>query len=358
MIKMIHCADIHLDSRMEANLSPEQARQRNRELCNSFSRMADYAVQNGVSIVLIAGDLFDSERISATTVSFLLDVIRRAAEVDFLYLRGNHDSTDQAFSGQTLPDNLRLFSDRWVCYDYDFLTVCGLEWNGDNDFTAYDSLALDPRRTNIVTLHGQIATQPGQELVCLPSLKGKNIDYLALGHIHSYSCQPLDVDSVCCYSGCLEGRGFDECGEKGFVLLEIQPKQIRSTFVPFACRTLYEVNVDITGKTTVSQIQQAMNQAAEGISADSMVKFTLQGSYTLETQKDLAFLQQLLEPQFYFVKIKDESHLEIQKESYEHDISLKGSFIRTVMASSLTEAEQEQIICAGIQALSGEVITL
>lgn len=358
MIKLIHCSDLHLDSRMEANLTPEQARQRNRELCTCFARMGRYAAQQGVSVILIAGDLFDSERISATTVSFFLDTVRQLPQIDFLYLRGNHDEGGLAFAGRELPDNLRLFSHEWAGYTYDFLTVTGLEWDGSNDLTAYDSLRLDPAQTNIVTLHGQVSSQPGQELVCLPRLQGKHIDYLALGHIHSYDCQSLDVDSVWCYSGCLEGRGFDECGEKGFVLLEIEPKHIRHTFVPFATRTLYEVPVDITGKITVSELQAALVEASSDISSDSMVKFILQGSFTPDTQKDPEFLQQLLSSRFYFVKIKDESRLEIRKEAYEHDISLKGSFIRTVMDAQLTEEEKDLIICSGLQALRGEAISL
>ena len=358
MIKLIHCSDLHLDSRMEANLSADQARQRNREICTTFSRMCSYAAENGVSVVLIAGDLFDSERVTATTVSFLLDAVKSVPQIDFLYLRGNHDEDGQAFQGREKPENLKLFSKDWTCYNYDFLTVAGLEWDGENDLTAYDALSPDPARTNIVTLHGQVSSQPGQELVCLPKLQGKHIDYLALGHIHSYGCEKLDVDSVWCYCGCLEGRGFDECGEKGFVLLEIEPKQIRHRFVPFACRTLYDIGVDITGKTTVSELQQAMLAASAGVSSDSLVKFTLRGSFTLDTQKDLEFLQQLLASRFYFVKIKDESRLAIQKESYEHDISLKGSFIRTVMEAALTEEEKELVISAGIQALRGEAIGL
>ena len=358
MLKLIHCSDLHLDSRMEANLSAGQARQRNREICTSFARMCSYAAENGVSIVLIAGDLFDSQRISSTTVSFLLDAVKSVPQVDFLYLRGNHDEDGQAFQGRETPENLKFFSNEWTCYNYDFLTVAGIEWDGENGLTAYDRLRLNPDRTNIVTLHGRVSGQPGQELVCLPKLQGKHIDYLALGHIHSYSCEKLDVDSVWCYSGCLEGRGFDECGEKGFVLLEIEPKQIRHRFIPFACRTLYDLSVDITGKTTVSELQQAMLEAAAGISADSLVKFTLRGECHLDTQKDLDFLQQLLASRFYFVKIKDESRLAIQKETYEHDISLKGSFIRTVMEADLSEEDKELVISAGIQALRGEAIGL
>ena len=114
--------------------------------------------------------------------------------------------------------------------------------------------------------------------------------------------------------------------------------------------------MDITDLTTVSQLQTAMEQAAKDISSESMVKFTLSGSYTLETQKDLGFLRKMLEPNFYFVKIKDESRLKIEKESYEHDVSLKGEFIRMVMASDKSPEEKDEIILWGIRALAGEEV--
>ena len=60
----------------------------------------------------------------------------------------------------------------------------------------------------------------------------------------------------------------------------------------------------------------------------------------------------------FFHKIKDESRLKIEKETYEHDISLKGEFIRLVMASDKTPEEKEQIICCGIRALSGEEVAM
>ena len=79
---------------------------------------------------------------------------------------------------------------------------------------------------------------------------------------------------------------------------------------------------------------------------------------TLETQRDFKFLEKMLEPRYYFVKIKDESTLEIAREDYEHDISLKGEFIRMVLASDRPQEEKEQIIRWGIQALLGQEVEL
>ena len=350
-MKFIHCSDIHLDSKMERNLTAAQARERNAEVCATFARMAAFAAQQDVTAVLMAGDLFDTQRATAQTVGFVLDTIRNVPNVDFLYLRGNHDVS--AFEGWDLPENFKTFGDGWTYHRYGEVVIAGMEQE-----PAYDALNLPEDTVNIVTLHGQISTQPGEELIALPLLKRKNIDYLALGHIHSYQTGKLDDRGTWCYCGCLEGRGFDELGAKGFVLVNVENKNVSHEFVPFARRTLEEVAVDITDLVTVSQILAAAEEAGEGIPAENLVKVTLTGTYSLETQKDLQFLKKMLEGRFWFLKIKDESRLEIEKESYEHDLSLKGEFIRTVLASDLPQAYKECIICAGLEALRGEEISL
>ena len=74
-MKLIHCADIHLDSPMETHMTTEQASMRNTEIIHSFIRMTEYAKQNEVRVVIIAGDLFDGERIRTRTLVEILDAI-------------------------------------------------------------------------------------------------------------------------------------------------------------------------------------------------------------------------------------------------------------------------------------------
>ena len=352
-MKLIHCGDIHLDSRMESNLSAEKARERNAEICATFTRMIRYGLDHGVKVVLIAGDLFDTSRASVQMVQFVLDRIRDAKDMDFLYLRGNHDGGDP-FEGMDLPENFKTFGSSWRSYRYGDVVISGMEPENWEDF--YDRLKLNPRDTNIVMLHGQTSTQTGEELICLPKLRGKHICYLALGHIHSYQQDELDMDGQWCYCGCLEGRGFDELGSKGFVLLDAGNGRVKTEFVPFASRRLEEVAVDITDLTTVTQILSAMERAGSGMDSSSLVKFTFTGTHTLETQLDTRFLRKMLESRYYHVKIKDESRLKIDREDYAHDISLKGEFIRMVLASDKTEEEKERIIRMGIQALMGQEV--
>ena len=55
-MKIIHCADLHLDSKMTSNLSKEQAKERKMEILRTYSRMIEYAKNNDVKAIIIVSD--------------------------------------------------------------------------------------------------------------------------------------------------------------------------------------------------------------------------------------------------------------------------------------------------------------
>ncbi|MGX8704776.1 MAG: metallophosphoesterase family protein, partial [bacterium] len=75
-----------------------------------------------------------------------------------------------------------------------------------------ETITVITRHKNIVMLHGDITNLNS---IPLSMLKERNIDYLALGHIHKFQKGKLDDRGIWVYPGCLEGRGFDEEGPKG-----------------------------------------------------------------------------------------------------------------------------------------------
>ena len=82
-MRLIHCADIHLDSPMESNLPSEKARERKNEIRATFARMVRVAEETGVDAILIAGDLFDSERVTKSTATYVLELIRSVPDIAF-----------------------------------------------------------------------------------------------------------------------------------------------------------------------------------------------------------------------------------------------------------------------------------
>lgn len=363
-MKIIHCADLHLDAKMTSNLSKEQAKERKNEILRTYVHMVEYAKANDVSVILIAGDLFDTRNVSAMVRNTVKESIINNPQIEFLYLRGNHDNDNFLTKLDEMPENLKLFSDKeWVSYSFlnGKVSITGLELTKDNQVTAYNELVLSHDTYNIVTLHGQAGeykSAHAAENISLSDLKNKNIDYLALGHVHKYMVEKLDARGVYCYSGCLEGRGFDECGQKGFVLIEIEEDTLQATLKTVSCaaRTLYTLPVDITGVLSTNEAAKRVEAAinTKPFPSASLVKIVLNGALNVECELNVEYLEELFADYYYLVKIENATTLEINYDDYEKDESLKGEFVRMVKNSDLSPEKKSEVIRCGILALSGE----
>ena len=360
-MRIIHCADLHLDSKMESNLDREQALLRRSELIETYERMVEYAHENQVRAILISGDLFDKTHIRKEVKRRVVEQIVAHPEIDFYYLKGNHDRCDFMEEGMDdIPSNFHMFtSEGWTSYQCEDVVITGMELNAGNVSVLAQSLVLDSAATNIVMLHGQQSDyygKDGTEIVNTTALKGKFIDYLALGHVHKYIQEPLDERGIYCYPGCLEGRGFDETGDKGFVLLDIADGHIESEFIPFAKRRLHEVEVPVTA---VMDVQATINKAKKqlyDVDSQDMVKFVLTGERELDDELDVQRFLRYFDSKFFFVKCYDHTKTLIDYDSFQYDKSLKGEFVRLVQAQDMDEDEKAKIIELGIKAIMGEDI--
>ncbi len=364
-MKIIHCADLHLDSKLTTNLSKEQAKERKNEILRTFVRMVEYAKKNNVQVILIAGDMFDTRNVSAMVRNTVHNMIVQNPEIDFLYLKGNHDNDNFLSKLEELPQNLYLFNDKWTKYSYGNINILGIELNEENSVTIYNSLVLDHDAFNIVTMHGQLSgyrSKDRAEIISLDDLKNRNIDYLALGHIHSFHLDKIDSRGIYCYPGCLEGRGFDECEQKGFVVMDIDEETLKATvnFINIASRTLYTLLVDVTGVTTTQEAAAKIEKtiADTQYESSSLLKIVLHGDVDVECELDTDFLEEQFADYFYCIKVTDDTKLMVNYKDYEGDVSLKGEFVRLVSESELSDEEKSMVIRAGILALQGEEINL
>lgn len=357
-MKLLHCGDLHLDSALSANLEGEKKKQRKSELLSSFVQMAEYAAEHGAEAVLIAGDLFDGSYVTKRTQNMVKETVLRFPFIDFFYLKGNHDTENFLDTWEERPENLKRFGTQWTYYRYGDVVIAGAEFADGNAGELYDSLMLNRNDCNIVLLHGQTEkyrSAEKAELISLSALKNKNIDYLALGHIHTYRYEPLDARGAYCYCGCPEGRGFDECGPKGFVWLEIEEKTVSHTFVPFAVRTVQEVFVDISDAESTLAVEQVVREALSEIPGKDLVKVTLTGKVSLSAERDLQYLTGRFANRFFAFKMNDrEVGIAVKPEEYENDISLRGEFIRLVMQGDYSEEEKRMLLELGVRALEGE----
>lgn len=358
-MKVIHCADLHLDSKMESNLSKDQALLRREELIETYERMVAYAVKEGVRAILISGDLFDKSHIRKEAKKRVVAQVVEHPEIDFYYLKGNHDKIDFMEEGiDEIPDNFHMFTSAgWTSYSLEGITITGMELDSSNVATMADRLVLDSANLNIVMLHGQQSGYDGKdgaEIVNTTALKGKFIDYLALGHIHSYTVGTIDDRGTYCYPGCLEGRGFDETGDKGFVLLDIVDGAISSEFIPFAERRLHEIEVPVTADMSMADVLNAAHELIDDVDDKDLVKFILTGDRELDDELDVERLVRQFEDKFFFVKCYDRTKTLIDYDSFKYDKTLKGEFVRLVQSQDLDEETKAQIIELGIKAIMGE----
>ena len=349
-MKIIHCADVHLGSKMDSRLPSEKAEERRRELRSSFSSLVNYAADNNVSVILLAGDVFDSDRPLKKDKEFFYNVVKNNPQIDFLYLRGNHDGLQ---SYEQSPDNLKCFSGEWRCYEYGNVAISGVEITRTNSQSIYSSLRLDESKLNIVTLHGQIGDSSGVDKVNLSKLRAKNIDYLALGHIHTNALEKLDSRGVYAYSGCLEGRGFDEDGEKGFYLLTADDK-ITAEFIPFSKRAVRIVTVDVSAANDGYAAYNLVKDALDCPKSD-ILRVVLTGEVAFDNSDLAAETQKmLLRENYYYAEVRDKTLRKLDISDYEGDISLKGEFVRLVLQNAeLDDEKKREIISLGLKALEG-----
>ena len=356
-MRFIHCADLHLASKLESRFSPEKAKIRRRELFETFRRIADDAETQGVRAVLISGDIFDEGKPPVSAVKQFIEIVKAHPAVDFLCLAGNHD---ESLAGrQDLPENLLTFDDQWKYYSYEDADIYGVELTKANCAHVAQSLRMNENRVNIVMLHGQVvesSVQPDDQTIVLPLFSGKGIDYMALGHIHSYKTGALDRRGVWCYSGTPEGRGFDECGEKGCVWLDVEKGKLQSEFIPCAKRTIRSVVCDLTGANGDSDVEERVKDALSSVSKEDIVQLRLVGSLPAQTRFHLIGVRACLENGFFGYELKNAVKTAIDPEEYKDVLSLKGEFIRRVSAEDLPEEEKARIIRCGLLALEGEEV--
>lgn len=355
-MKIIHCADLHLESKIDS-IPSVKAKKRREELLRTFEKLCDYASTSQVDAVIIAGDMFDTNKVSLKTQARVLYAIENCRGVDFLYLSGNHDDTFIA-GLENVPQNFKIFKNEWTYYNYGNVCIAGVNFDGYNNTVIYDTINLDENNVNIAVLHGQIAgynSTENADIISIPALKNKNIDYLALGHIHYYDLKTLDDRGEYCYSGCLDGRGFDELGQKGFVLLTVDGKKIDKEFVPFSSRQFHEYVYDVSNANSFFDARaEILSGLLKTCSQDDLIKVVLKGEHDTDFDVDKDGLANYLSENFFFVKVYDKTELKIDINDYLYDKSVRGEFVRAVWESSLKNEEKQRIIMCGLNALKGE----
>lgn len=404
MVKLIHTADLHLDSAFRSRFTKEEAENRRQKQLMAWKELLSFAVEKKVQGILIAGDLFDSPVVSHGTMDFFLSTVSEHPEISFFYLRGNHDTENTFRYQENLPKNLFLFSEKGKKYRLnDRLLLAGVEYGtkdisfGENEGATQGAgqaaeqgvgqenvhgaealskseseseeeskfLKLKEEDCNILLLHGALyqgtpkgeAVQ-GEEGIFLKNLEKLPLSYIALGHIHKGGEGKLNNGALWAYPGCLQGRGFDEEGERGFLYLKVEEekKEIRKEFIPIKQGEFRILEIELLEDegtlACLKKIEVEMEKA--GIVKEDSLRIILKGKKGLEQERNLRYLQLQLQDSVFFLEIRDECELSWNREEAMKEKSLKGEFLRVLAAAdNLSKEEQEEIIALGMGLLQG-----
>lgn len=334
-LKILHAADLHLDSAFEA-LGAAKAALRRSEQREMLRRIFAIADERKVDLVLLAGDVFDYAPVAyAETVSELRKVLD-ACRAQVFVSPGNHDSYRAASPwANSFGENVHIFkSETTQCVE---LTELGARVYGCA-FT--DAVASAPLRGfhaektesvySIGVFHGDTRSPDSRYgAITAADIEGSGLNYLALGHVHNATPLQKTGGTYWCYPGCPEGRGFDECGEKGVYYVELASGECRAEFIP-TCTRKYEV-------LEVDASQEILPQLPANTEND-VYRLVLCGE--CERAPEVQALEMQLAPRFFALQIKDKTRpvQDIWERAAED--SLRGLFLRR-MKDALDRAEDE-----------------
>lgn len=224
MIKILHSGDWHLDSPLLLR-NQEQTRYLRDALAGIPEKIVALCKEERCDVMLLAGDLFDGAA-SVGTVQALKAALREA-QVPVFITPGNHDyvGNDSPWLNEVWPDNVHIFTRPTI--ESVALPDLNLRIYGAG-FTSMDCPALlagftaaGNEQYKVGILHGD-PTQANSPYcpITKQQVLSSELDYLALGHIHKADSFRAGK-TLCAWSGCPMGRGYDEEGEKGALIVTL-----------------------------------------------------------------------------------------------------------------------------------------
>jgi DNA repair exonuclease SbcCD nuclease subunit len=297
--KFLHAADIHLDSPLRGlvryeGVPVDQVRLATRTALNN---LVEFAIDEHVAFLVIAGDLYDGDWDHFGTGLFFCGAMRRLNEagIDVYIVLGNHDADSLQTKRLPLPSNVRVFAHKvpeTFTHEATRTALHGQSYK-DRDPGGNLAAAYPAARSgcfNIGVLHTALTggrPPHAPYAPCTPAdLVSRGYDYWALGHVHDR--EVVSTDPYIVFSGNLQGRSIRECGPKGAFLVTVQNdavSEVRAVALDTVRWT--HIEIDISSCSDLAQIEARLDEmlaAAYGLQAEgrSMIaRVTLRGQTEL-----------------------------------------------------------------------------
>jgi DNA repair exonuclease SbcCD nuclease subunit len=326
-LRILHSADLHLDSPFEGLSAGKAAirRSEQRELLGALSALAR---RESVDIVLLSGDLLDSDNTYYETGEELVRCLGQIPAPVFI-APGNHDyySPKSPYAKLKLPENVHVFTDN---------AIKAVELPGLNT-TVYGAAFTDKRSKgllggftaerqsehfNLLCIHGEVgAKDSAYNPITLKELADSGMDYVALGHIHKASGLQKSGNTWYSWPGCPEGRGFDETGEKFVSIVELSDSGCTVENQSIASRRYEIMNVDVTGTEPLLAIHTQLPDET----VSDIYRIVLTGE--TEDCPDINGLYSALWEMFFELQIRDETRLRRSVWERAGEDTLRGLFL-------------------------------
>ena len=149
-------------------------------------------------------------------------------------------------------------------------------------------------------------------------------------------------------------NGFDECGEKGFILLDTDTGIVK--FEVLAGRQFAICEADLTNFVSYDDLCDRIKNATRACDKEDFVRVILTGQYSDGQDKYINLLQNHFDISFAYFELIDKSRLKIDKEKLKGEVlSFKAEFLKIVSELQDISEEDKNTICEiGINALRGD----
>ncbi|MBI4557796.1 MAG: DNA repair exonuclease [Candidatus Hydrogenedentes bacterium] len=319
-MRLIHTADIHLDASFAVAGAPAGFGNRRRQsLRDVFRSIVRRAGEWPADALLIAGDLFELDRVSRDTLSLLNVEFASIPHVRVFIAPGNHDPyvPHSPYAAEVWPENVVIFSNpAWTLYPLPNvpLTVHGFGFDGpDLTVNPFGQLQIPPDgRVHVAVAHGsERGHQPPDKAAYAPfdapQAAPDGLAYLALGHFHSLTRIEGDFRTAIYYSGAPEGHSFGEPGPRQYLEVELESGQVSVKPVE-SSRAVYETHtLDCTDFSTAQQIVDAIRAWPKQNAAARIVRLALQGLCAPAIRAQLESVRDAIAAEFEYFELVDQT---------------------------------------------------